>query len=65
MSRDVPQRQQTDPVATTFFELLSQLHQEEYTGAVVLHFAHGQPKKAERAQPTAVLVGDGQQVTLR
>ena len=48
---EIAHRQQTDPVAQTFFELLSQLHQDEYTGVLVLHFAQGRPKVAEQPGP--------------
>lgn len=48
-----PARQQADPVAQTFFELLTTLHQDEYTGILVLHLAQGVPKVAE-IPPTGV-----------
>ena len=60
-SDDSPGRQQADPVAQTFFELLSRLHQEEYTGQIVLHVSRGVPKKAEFPQQ----IVPGVQIPLR
>lgn len=31
----------------TFFDLLRRLHQDEYTGLIILHWAQGEPKKVE------------------
>jgi hypothetical protein len=58
---EAPARQQADPVAQTFFELLTALHQDEYTGIVVLHLCAGVPKVAEI--PEKVI--DRRQVRLR
>lgn len=54
----------TDPVS--FVELLAQLYADRYTGAVLLHFANGRPKKAERATtaPAVLVRGDGVQLKI-
>ncbi len=41
-----------DPVGTTFYEFLTRLHQDAYTGTVVLHFGQGKPMVAEIPGPT-------------
>lgn len=45
----------------TFFDLLTALHHDEYTGILVLHLAQGVPKVAEI--PERVITG--RQVRLR
>jgi hypothetical protein len=51
-ARHAPGEQQADPVSTTFFEFLSRLHQDEFTGVIVLHFAQGRPKVVEQPGPS-------------
>lgn len=63
--RDLPDDQRRQlaadthtPVSCTFYEMLTRLHQDAYTGQVVLHLHQGKPTVAE-------IPGPAEQIRLR
>lgn len=53
-----PSQGPLDPVSCTFYEMLTRLHQDAYTGQVVLHLHQGKPTVAE-------IPGPAEQIRLR